>query len=107
MLEQLASDSLSSMAYPYERQELRELLAVSKQKLQEDGRTDLSRVGVIMQLVRDPMHLKIPAPASEKTAAVYGSAIRKVFDETNQPAFLVMTLVGFTNQPALAMIASR
>jgi uncharacterized protein YkwD len=106
-LEQLASDSLSTLAYPYERQELRDLLTVSRQKLQEEGRTDLSQVGMIMQLVRDPMHLKIPEPASEKTAAVYGSAIRKVLDETNQPAFLVMTLVGFTNQPALTMIASR
>jgi uncharacterized protein YkwD len=107
MLEQLASESLSSLAYPYERQELRDILATSKQKLQEDGRTDLSRVSVIMQLVRDPLSLKIPAPISEKAATVYGSAIRKVLDETNQPAFLVMTLVGFTNQPALTMIASR
>jgi uncharacterized protein YkwD len=106
-LEQLASDSLGSLAYPYEKQELRELLAASKQKLQEDRRTDLSQVGLIMQLVRDPGNLKIPPPANEKTAAVYGSAIRKVFDETNQPAFLVMTLLGFTNQPAMTMIASR
>jgi uncharacterized protein YkwD len=106
-LEELASSSLNSLAYPYERQELRELLVASRQKLQEEGRTDLSQINVVMQLVRDPMHLKLPAPASEKTATVYGSAVREVLDETNQPAYLVMTLVGLTDQPAATLIASR
>jgi hypothetical protein len=107
MLEELASSSLNSLAYPYERQELRDLLAASTQKLQEDGRTELSRVNAIVQLVHDPASLSIPTQTSNNNAAVYGSAIRKVLDSTNQPAFLVMTLVGFTHQPALTTIASR
>lgn len=107
MLEQLASASLSSLAYPYERQELRSLLAISAQRLQEGGRTGLSRVDVNVQLVRDPSRLRIPAQSGDKEAAVYGSAIRKVMDATNQPAFLVMTLVGFSNRPTPTRIASR
>lgn len=107
LLEQLASMSLNSLAYPYERQELRSLLAASVQKLQDDGRTELSRIDVNVQLVRNPGRLKIPAETSDKEAAVYGSAIRPVIDATNQPAFLVMTLVGFSGEPNLTRIASR
>jgi uncharacterized protein YkwD len=107
LFEKLASSSLNTLPYPYERQELRSLLASSAQKLQEDGRTELSRIDAIVQLVRDPMRLRIPTQNSNKEAAVYGAAIRKVTDSTDQPAFLVMTLVGFTNQPAaLTKVAS-
>jgi len=107
MLEQLASSSLNSLAYPYERQELRELEASSTQKLLEKSRTELSRVEVIVQLVHDPASLNIPVQTSNRNAAVYGSAIRKVMDSTNQPAFLVMMLVGFTHQSVLATNASH
>jgi uncharacterized protein YkwD len=106
-LEQLASTSLNSLAYPYEKEELRTLLANSTQKLQENGCTELSRVAVNVQLVRDPLNIKIPAQNTDKDAAVYGSAVRKVFDNTHQPAFLVMTLVGFKSPSTVTRIASR
>ena len=62
MLDELASSSLNSLAFPYERQQLRSLLAASTQKLQEDGRTDLSRIDAIVQLVHDPLRLNISTP---------------------------------------------
>jgi hypothetical protein len=107
LLEQTTLNSLNSLPYPYDRLKLRALLADSVRKLQEGGLTNLSRVDVNVQLVHDPVRLKIADQFGEKTAAVYGSAIRKVLDSSNQPAFLVMTLIGFVNRPIVTRIASR
>jgi uncharacterized protein YkwD len=107
MLERLALSSLNSLPYPYDKETLQSLLASSAQTLQNSGRSELSRVTIHVQLVRDPLLLQLPAQPGGQEASAYGSAIRKVLDSANQPAFMVITLIGFSNRPAMNVMALR
>ncbi len=98
ILEKLASDSVQSITVPVDRQELQSLLADSAGELKRNGRTEISRVNVNVQLLRDPQKINIPNEAwVGKQARSFGSAVRQVVDSRNQPAFLVLTLIAFTN----------
>jgi hypothetical protein len=98
LLEKLASESVVSLNVPVQREELRDLLASSAGELQKNGRSEIARVDVSVQLVRDPKNLSIPNQTHlGQAASKFGSAIRQVVDNQNEPAFLVLTLIGFTN----------
>jgi hypothetical protein len=96
LLDALASRSLLSLKVSYDRTELRNLLAASANELQENGETDLSQLEVNVQLLHNPKNLSIPASNREGQARTYGAAVRQVTDDRNQPAFLVLTLLGIT-----------
>jgi len=96
LLEKLASRSLLSLKTPYDKTELRDLLAASANELQENGETGLSQLEVSVQLLHDPNKLNIPPSKREGQAHKYGSAVRQITDNRNQPAFLVLTLLGIT-----------
>jgi hypothetical protein len=94
--ENLALRSVSSLKVPVEREELKRLLVDSADELQREGRKDLSRLDVAVQLLHNPENLSIPGQAGKKEAGMFGTAVRKVSDYKNQTAFLVLTLIGFT-----------
>lgn len=94
LLEKLASRSLLSLRTPYDRTELRDLLAVSANELQESGSTGLSQLQVSVQVLHNPKNLSIPASSRGGRARKYGAAVRQITDNRNQPAFLVLTLLG-------------
>ncbi len=98
LLEKMASDSIESLNVPVQREELRNLLALSASELQKNGRSEIARVDIAVQLVRNPRNLSLPSqPHIGQQAGRFGSAIRPVVDSGDQPAFLVLTLIGFTN----------
>jgi hypothetical protein len=83
---------------PVKKEELRDLLANSADELHKNGRTEISRVDVSVQILRDPSKLNIPNQARLGEAArMFGTAVRHVVDSRNQSALLVLTLIGFTN----------
>jgi hypothetical protein len=98
LFKKLASDSVLSLNIPIQREELQNLLASSAGKLRKSGRSEIARVDVSVQLVRNPKNLSLSAPAHiGQQASMFGSAIRQVVDSQNESAFLVLTLIGFTN----------
>lgn len=96
LLDKLASSSLQSLNVRYDRTELQNLLAASASEWQKKGMTGLSRLEVNVQLLHNPKNLNVPASTREGRAQAYGSAVREVVDDQNQPAFLVLTLLGIT-----------
>ena len=94
LLEKLASHSLLTLKTPYDRTDLRNLLAASASELQEQGENGLSRLQVSVQLLHDPKKLSLPPSGGEGPARKYGTAVRQITDNRNQPAFLVLTLLG-------------
>ena len=96
LLEKLASHSLLKLKTPYDRTDLRNLLAASASELQEQGETGLSRLQVSVQLLHDPKKLSLPPSADGEPVRKYGTAVRQITDNRNQPAFLVLTLLGIT-----------
>jgi hypothetical protein len=102
-LESLASRSVSSLEIPVKREDLQRLLADSAGELIKHGRTDLSRLEIAVQLLHNPQNLRIPDPAEEKGAGMFGTAIRQVTDDQNRAAFLVLTLIGFTGEDILVL----
>jgi uncharacterized protein YkwD len=94
LLGELASRSLSSLNSPYDRTELRDLLAKSAGELEKDGENELSRLEVQVQVVHNLKNLNIPAAAPSGQNRKYGTAVRQITDNRNQPAFLVLTLMG-------------
>ncbi|MEJ2108965.1 MAG: CAP domain-containing protein [Acidobacteriota bacterium] len=96
LLEKLASRSLLSLRTPYDRTELRDLIAASADELHDEARAELSQLQVSVQLVHDPKNISIPDSKREGLARKYGTAIRRITDNRNQPAFLVLTLLGIT-----------
>lgn len=96
LLDKLASRSLLSLKTPYDRTDLRNLLAASANELQENGENGLSQLQVSVQLLHNPKNLSIAPSKREGRAGKYGSAIRQITDNQNQPAFLVLTLFGIT-----------
>lgn len=94
MLENIASRSLLSLGATYDRKDLQSLLAASASELQEQGDTGLSQLKVSVQLLHDPENLSIPSSGSKGQVNTYGTAVRRVTDNRNQPAFLVLTLLG-------------
>ena len=97
LLDQIASRSLQSLTNPYDKTELRGLLAASASEIQENGKSDLSRLEINVQMVHNPKNLNIPATDREGQAQSYGAAVRQVTDNRNQPAFLVLTLIGVSH----------
>lgn len=97
LLENLAVRTVSSLEIPIQRKELQRLLADSAGELIEKGRTELSRLEVAVQLLRNPKNLRMPGQAGEKGAGMFGTAVRQVVDSKNQAAFLVLTLIAFTH----------
>ena len=96
VLEEMASRSIHTLSVPYNREDLRSLAAASADELQENDRAELARMEVDVQLVRNPKKLSIPVAQREGQARMYGSAVRKITDDRNQTAFLVLTLIGIT-----------
>jgi uncharacterized protein YkwD len=96
LLDKLASSSLQSLNVRYDRTELQNLLAASASEWQKNSPTGLSRLEVNVQLLHNPKNLNVPASTREGRAQAYGSAVREVVDDQNQPAFLVLTLLGIT-----------
>jgi hypothetical protein len=96
LLDKLASSSLQSLNVRYDKTELQNLLAASANEWQKNGATGLSRLEVNVQLLHNPKNLSVPASTREGRAQAYGSAVRQVVDDQNQPAFLVLTLLGIT-----------
>jgi hypothetical protein len=94
LLDELASSSLRSLNVRYDKTELRNLLAASASEWQKNGTAGLSRLEVNVQLLHNPKNLNVPASTREGRAQAYGSAVRQVVDDQNQPAFLVLTLLG-------------
>jgi hypothetical protein len=94
LLDALASSSLQSLNVRYDKTELRNILAASASEWQKNGTAGLSRLEVNVQLVHNPKNLSVPASTREGRAQAYGSAVRQVVDDQNQPAFLVLTLLG-------------
>jgi hypothetical protein len=98
MLERLASDSVGSLNIPVKREDLKSLVANSAGELQRNGRTEIARVDVSVQLLHNPLNVDIPNRARiGQKARVFGTAVRQVVDDRNQTAYLVLTLIGFTN----------
>ncbi len=96
LLEKLASRSLLSLKTPYDRTVLQNLLAASASELQQNGENGLSQLEVSVQVLHDPNNLTIPPSKREGRARKYGAAVRQITDNRNQPAFLVLTLLGIT-----------
>lgn len=93
-LERLASQSVQSLRVPVDRSELQEVLALSAAELRRDARTGLSRVDISVQLLNDPRKVKIPGQTERTQSLSYGSAVRQIVNAHNEPAFLVLTLIG-------------
>ncbi len=99
MLEKLASDSVQLLNVPVNREEIRQVLADSAGELQKQGRREIARVDASVQLLHNPKNLSIPNRARiGQQALLFGTAVRRVVDSRNQPAFLVLTLIGFSNE---------
>jgi len=96
-LEKLASLSVLSVDMPFKREQLQRLLADSAAELRNEGVPPLSQVGLDVQLVYNPKNLKVPKQVREGQARTFGTAVRQVVDRGNQPAFLVLTLIGHTS----------
>lgn len=96
LFENLAFLSIASLKVPIKREELRHLLADSADELISEGRTEFSRLDVSVQLLHNPTNLVIPDQAGEPKAGKFGTAVRRVTDNQNRAAFLVLTLIGFT-----------
>jgi len=98
LLERLASDSVLSLNVPVQKEELRNVVANSAGELHRNGRTEISRVDVNVQLLHDPKNLNLVNQArTGHQARMFGTAVRQIVDSRNEPAFLVLTLIGFTN----------
>ncbi|MBN1569896.1 MAG: CAP domain-containing protein [Acidobacteria bacterium] len=96
LLEQLASRSLRSITMPYKREQLQQLLTTSAAELPYVANLDLSRLQASVQLLHNPKNLSLPNHAQDGQARSYGASVRQVTDGRNQPAFLVLTLIGLT-----------
>jgi uncharacterized protein YkwD len=96
LLENLALRSVSSLKMPVKREDLRHLLSASAGELQSEGRVELSRLDVAVQLLHNPKNISIPDEVREKKAGAIATAVRQITDNHNQTAFLVLTLIGFT-----------
>jgi uncharacterized protein YkwD len=94
LLDKMASQSLDALPVPYNREELRNLLSKSAGELREIGKTDLSKLEVVVQFLEDPREITFPSSKRQGQALLYGAAVRQIKDIRNQPAFLVMTLLG-------------
>jgi hypothetical protein len=95
LLEKLASDSALAFNPSVPGEDFRSMVAHSAAELQKSG---LSKVNINMQLLRDPKNLKIESKVDlGLKARSFGTAIRQVVDSSNEPTFLVLTLIGFAN----------
>jgi hypothetical protein len=107
LLANLALRSVSSLDIPVQSKELQRLLANSADELVRKGRTDLSRLEVAVQTLRNPDNFKIPEQTQKSGAGMFGTAVRKVTDSHNQDAFLVLTLIGFSADNLLEQKIAR
>jgi hypothetical protein len=93
LLDKLASHSLVSLQVPYNRESLKTLLSKSAHEIIEAGNPKLSKLEVVVQVLRNPKDISITASNHHGENLMYGSAVRQIKDIRNQPAFLVMTLL--------------
>ena len=97
VLEKLASRTVQALSVPYSREDLERLLADSAGELYGEGGPRISQLGMDIQLLYNPQKLRVPNTARKGNIAAFGSAVRKVVDDRNQPALLVLTLIGYTS----------
>lgn len=98
LLERLASDSVETLNIPIKQEELRNLLANSAGELHRGGRGEMARIDASVQVVHNPRSFKIPNwTRTGRKASAFGTAIRQLTEDNNQPAYLVLTLIGFTD----------
>jgi uncharacterized protein YkwD len=93
-LEKLALDSVQFLNIPVKKEELQNLLSVYKSELRKNGRNEIARVDASVQMLRDPKSVKILTSLLPGPTQVFGSAVRKILDDQDQPAYLVLTLIG-------------
>jgi uncharacterized protein YkwD len=93
MLDKIASRSLVSLQVPYNREELKTLLSKSANELMKPGNPSLSKLEIVVQLLRNPQDVAFPSSSHHGQNLMYGSAVRQINDSRNQPAFLVLTLI--------------
>lgn len=96
-LEKLASRSVLSLDMPLKKEQLQRLLADSSIELQNEKMPLLARIGLDVQLLYNPKNLRIPQQVREGQARIFGTAVRRVANGVNQPAYLILTLIGYTN----------
>jgi hypothetical protein len=92
LLDKLASHSLLSLEVPYNKDALKTLLSKSARELRKAGNPRLSKIEAIVQVLRNPKDITLPASPAQGESFTYGSAVRPIKDSYNQPAFLVITL---------------
>lgn len=96
MFEDAADQSLSALSDSYSREDLRKLLAKSAGELQKNGKDNVAKLEVSVQVLKTPEKLSIPDTLRQGLVEMYGAAVRKIKDNRDQPAFLVLTLMGMT-----------
>lgn len=97
VLENLASRTVQALSIPYSKDDLKRLLADSAGEIQSESRPRISQLGMDVQLLYNPKSLRVPNTTRKGNIAAFGSAVRKVTDNKNQPALLVLTLIGYTS----------
>jgi hypothetical protein len=93
LLDKLASHSLDSLQVPYNCEALKALLSASASEIKAARNPKLSRLEVVVQVLRNPKDISITAFNRRGESLMFGSAVRQITDIRNQPAFLVMALL--------------
>ena len=96
LLESIASQSINSLSDSYSQEDLRNLLAKSVSELQENGKENVSKLEVSVQVLNHPEKLSIPNTLQQGAADMYGAAVRRIKSNSDRPAFMVLTLIGMT-----------
>ena len=96
VLESIASQSIDSLGDFYSKEDLHNLLAKSVSELQENGKENVSKLEVSVQVLNHPEKLSIPDTIQQGAADMYGAAVRKIKGNSDRPTFLVLTLIGMT-----------
>jgi len=93
-LEKMAAGSLLSLKNSYSSEDLHSLLEKSADELLNADPPGVSRLYVSVQLLDSPDRLIVPHVLRQGFAGMYGTAVRRITDNDNSPAFMVLTLVG-------------
>ena len=96
VLESIASQSINALSDSYSQEDLRNLLAKSASELQENGKENVSKLEVSVQVLNHPEKLSIPNTLQQGAADMYGAAVRRIKGNGDRPAFMVLTLIGMT-----------
>jgi hypothetical protein len=96
IFDKMASDSLRVLRDSYTGEDLRNILAKSVNELNESGKAGISRLDISVQRLSNPDWFSVPDAIRQGLTGMYGTAVRRIMDKDNRPAFLVLTLVGIS-----------